>query len=159
MIVTTSPIHHQSNKQYASPPYLIKISDTQKSTSPNMTTVFPRTVSLPVSCFSATYNPSQSKRHINNIGAHRTKILKNRETTNNTGLVSSVGRAPARQSGGRRFKSRSSQFCLCSSQIYLEISTVIFLLCEFPFFIAPSSPSLFSPHWVTFLGPCDGRPS
>ena len=34
-----------------------------------------------------------------------------RETAN-VGLDSSVGRAPARQSGGRRFKSRSSQFSL-----------------------------------------------
>ena len=33
----------------------------------------------------------------------------NRETAN-IGLVSSVGRAPARQSGGRRFKSRSRNF-------------------------------------------------
>ena len=32
-----------------------------------------------------------------------------RETAN-IGLDSSVGRAPARQSGGRRFKSRSSKF-------------------------------------------------
>ena len=34
--------------------------------------------------------------------------LQNRETAN-IGLVSSVGRAPARQSGGRKFKSRSRQ--------------------------------------------------
>ena len=34
----------------------------------------------------------------------------NRETAN-VGLDSSVGTAPARQSGGRRFKSRSSFFC------------------------------------------------
>ena len=34
---------------------------------------------------------------------------KNRETAN-IGLVSSVGRAPTRQSGGRRFKSRSCKF-------------------------------------------------
>ena len=34
------------------------------------------------------------------------------------GLDSSVGRAPARQSGGRRFKSRSSQISLFI-QIYL----------------------------------------
>ena len=33
----------------------------------------------------------------------------NRETAN-IGLVSSVGRAPARQSGGRSFKSCSSKF-------------------------------------------------
>ena len=37
------------------------------------------------------------------------RYWQNRETAN-IGLVSSVGRAPARQSGGRRFKSRSSQF-------------------------------------------------
>ena len=36
-------------------------------------------------------------------------IDKNRETAN-IGLVSSVGRAPARQSGDRRFKSRFSKF-------------------------------------------------
>ena len=36
-------------------------------------------------------------------------IEKNRETAN-IALVSSVGRAPVRQSGGHRFKSRSSQF-------------------------------------------------
>ena len=38
-----------------------------------------------------------------------TRAGQNRETAN-VGLDSSVGRAPARQSGGRRFKSRSSQF-------------------------------------------------
>ena len=37
------------------------------------------------------------------------RYWQNRETAN-VGLDSSVGRAPARQSGGRRFKSRSSQF-------------------------------------------------
>ena len=37
------------------------------------------------------------------------RYWQNMETAN-TGLVSSVGRAPARQSGGRRFKSRSSKF-------------------------------------------------
>ena len=37
------------------------------------------------------------------------RYLQNRETAN-VGLDSSVGRAPARQSGGRRFKSRSSKF-------------------------------------------------
>ena len=42
----------------------------------------------------------------------------NKETAN-VGLDSSVGRAPARQSGGRRFKSRSSQFSLFI-QIYLK---------------------------------------
>ena len=37
------------------------------------------------------------------------RYWQNRETAD-VGLDSSVGRAPARQSGGRRFKSRSSQF-------------------------------------------------
>ena len=37
------------------------------------------------------------------------RYWQNRETAN-IGLVSLVGRAPARQSGGRRFKSRSSQY-------------------------------------------------
>ena len=37
------------------------------------------------------------------------RYWQNRETAN-IGLVSSVGRAPARQSGGRRFKSRSRKF-------------------------------------------------
>ena len=37
------------------------------------------------------------------------RYWQNRETAN-IGLVSSVGRAPARQSGGHRFKSRSSKF-------------------------------------------------
>ena len=38
-------------------------------------------------------------------------IDKNRETAN-IGLVTSVGRAPARQTGGRSFKSSSSQFVI-----------------------------------------------
>ena len=42
-------------------------------------------------------------------GAPEQRYWQNRETAN-IGLVSSVGREPARQSGGRRFKSRSSQF-------------------------------------------------
>ena len=41
-------------------------------------------------------------------GAPEQRYWQNRETAN-VGLDSSVGRAPARQSGGRRFKSRSSQ--------------------------------------------------
>ena len=44
-------------------------------------------------------------------GAPEQRYWQNRETAN-VGLDSSVGRAPARQSGGRRFKSRSSQFSL-----------------------------------------------
>ena len=42
-------------------------------------------------------------------GAPEQRYWQNRETAN-VGLDSSVGRAPARQSGGRRFKSRSSKF-------------------------------------------------
>ena len=49
-------------------------------------------------------------------GAPGTKRLtKNRETAN---LVSSVGRVPARQSGGRRFKSHSRKFVF----VYLNLS-------------------------------------
>ena len=44
-------------------------------------------------------------------GAPEQRYWQNRETAN-VGLDSSVGRAPARQSGGRRFKSRSSHFSL-----------------------------------------------
>ena len=54
-------------------------------------------------------------------GAPEQRYWQNRETAN-VGLDSSVGRAPARQSGGRRFKSRSSQFSLFI-QIYLKICT------------------------------------
>ena len=42
-------------------------------------------------------------------GAPEQRYWQNRETAN-VGLDSSVGRAPARQSGGHRFKSRSSKF-------------------------------------------------
>ena len=42
------------------------------------------------------------------VRSHDTKYWQNRETAN-IGLDSSVGRAPARQSGGCRFKSRSSK--------------------------------------------------
>ena len=42
-------------------------------------------------------------------GAPEQRYWQNRETTN-IGLVSSVGRAPARQSGGRRSKSHSCKF-------------------------------------------------
>ena len=45
------------------------------------------------------------------LGPPEQRYWQNRETVN-IGLVSSVGRAPARQSGGRRFESRSSHFCL-----------------------------------------------
>ena len=51
-------------------------------------------------------------------GAPEQRYWQNRETAN-VGLDSSVGRAPARQYGGRRFKSRSSQFSLFI-QIYLQ---------------------------------------
>ena len=43
----------------------------------------------------------------------------NRETAN-IGLVSSVGRAPARQSGGRRFKSCSGQFFFVHPKLLLS---------------------------------------
>ena len=52
-------------------------------------------------------------------GAPEQRYWQNRETAN-VGLDSSVGRAPVRQSGGRRFKSRSSQFSLFI-QIYLSL--------------------------------------
>ena len=51
-------------------------------------------------------------------GAPEQRYWQNRETAN-IGLDSSVGRAPARQSGGHRFKSRSGQFSLFI-QIYLK---------------------------------------
>ena len=54
------------------------------------------------------------------------RYWQNRETAN-VGLDSSVGRAPACQSGGRRFKSRSSQFSLFIQtylkRITLQVST------------------------------------
>ena len=51
------------------------------------------------------------------------RYWKNRETVN-IGLVGSVGRAPARQSGGRRFKSRSSKFFFVHPKIILNIKLV-----------------------------------
>ena len=58
-------------------------------------------------------------------GAPEQRYWQNRETAN-VGLDSSVGRAPARQSGGRRFKSRSSQFSLFI-QIYFDYVTAFFV--------------------------------
>ena len=52
------------------------------------------------------------------IGAPEQRYWQNRETAN-VGLDSSVGRAPARQSGGRRFKSRSSQFVFVHPNLQL----------------------------------------
>ena len=46
----------------------------------------------------------------------RTKILTINRETANVGLDSSVGRAPARHSGGRRFKSCSSKKKMGSSK-------------------------------------------
>ena len=53
----------------------------------------------------------------------------------NVGLDSSVGRAPARQSGGRRFKSRSSQFFfvhpnlskICTQSVSLVVYYMTFI--------------------------------
>ena len=58
-------------------------------------------------------------------GAPEQRYWQNRETAN-VGLDSSVGRAPARQSGGRRFKSRSSQFSLFI-QIYITLHNKVIL--------------------------------
>ena len=52
-------------------------------------------------------------------GAPEQRYWQNRETAN-VGLDSSVGRAPARQSGGRRFKSRSSQFFFVHPNLKLK---------------------------------------
>ena len=46
-------------------------------------------------------------------GTPKQRYWQNRETAK-VGQDISVGRAPARHSGGRRFKSRSSQFVICS---------------------------------------------
>ena len=50
------------------------------------------------------------------------RYCQNRETAN-VGLVSSVGKAPARQSGGRRIKSRFSQFFFLHPNIIYLHST------------------------------------
>ena len=53
-------------------------------------------------------------------GAPKQRYWQYRETAN-VELDSSVGRAPARQSGGRRFKSRSSQFFFVHPTLSLKI--------------------------------------
>ena len=58
-------------------------------------------------------------------GAPEKRYWQNRETTN-IGLVSWVGRAPASQSGGRRFKSRSSQFFFVHPKFILKMYPVSF---------------------------------
>ena len=63
------------------------------------------------------------------------RYWQNRETAN-VGLDSSVGRAPARQSGGRRFKSRSSKFffvhpnlsIICTQSVSLVVYYMIKLI-------------------------------
>ena len=61
-------------------------------------------------------------------GAPEQGYWQNRETAN-VGLVSSVGRAPARQSGGRRFKSRSSKFSLVHPNLSKNVfSQSVFLV-------------------------------
>ena len=55
-------------------------------------------------------------------GAPEQRYWQNRETAY-VGLDSSVGRAPARQSGGRRLKSRSSKFFF----VYLNLFKLILL--------------------------------
>ena len=64
-------------------------------------------------------------------GTPEQRYWQNRETAN-VGLDSSVGRAPARQSGGRRFKSRSSQFSLFI-QIYSKYN-LDFLFCRIGYY-------------------------
>ena len=54
----------------------------------------------------------------------------------NVGLDSAVGRAPARQSGGRRFKSRSSKFFFvhpnlskkCTQSVFLVVYGMIYII-------------------------------
>ena len=58
-------------------------------------------------------------------GAPEQRYWQNRETAN-IGLVSSVGRAPARQSGGRRFKSRSFNFFFVHPKIFQKMYPVRF---------------------------------
>ena len=48
------------------------------------------------------------------------RYWQNRETAN-VGLDSSVGRSPARQSGGRRFKSRSCKFFFVHPNVYIYL--------------------------------------
>ena len=71
-----------------------------------------------------------------------------RKLTANVGLDSSVGRAPARQSGGRRFKSRSSQFSLfiqnlskiCTQSVSLVVYYMTFIKKSYPFMVHPLLP-------------------
>ena len=58
-------------------------------------------------------------------GAPEQRYWQNRETAN-VGLESSVGRAPARQSGVRRFKSRSSQFFFVHPNLSKKLYPVSF---------------------------------
>ena len=67
----------------------------------------------------------------------------------NVGLDSSVGRAPARQSGGRRFKSRSSKFFfvhpnlskICTQSVSLVVYYMIFIFKKlYPIMVHPLLP-------------------
>ena len=55
------------------------------------------------------------------------RYWQNRETAN-IGRVSSVGRAPAHQSGGRRFKSRSSKFSFFHSKFIKKFTQSVSLV-------------------------------
>ena len=55
------------------------------------------------------------------------RYWQNRETAN-IGLVSSVGRAPARQSGGHRFKSHSHQFVFVHQKKFLKCTQSVSLV-------------------------------
>ena len=58
-------------------------------------------------------------------------IDKNRDTAN-IGLESSVGRAPARESGGRWFKSNSRQFFVQPQKTFLFLLLLLLLLISLP---------------------------
>ena len=78
-------------------------------------------------------------------GAPEQRYWQNRETAN-IGLVSSVGRAPARQSGGHRFKTRSSKFVF----VHPKYTTQKRLRVKGNFLIMFVSMS--SLVWTSFLG-------
>ena len=76
------------------------------------------------------------------------RYWQNRDTVN-VGLDSSVGRAPARQSGGRKFKSRSSQVVfvhpnlskICTQSVSLVVYYMTFIYKKsYPFMVHPLLP-------------------
>ena len=75
-------------------------------------------------------------------------IFSNRETAN-IGLVSSVGRAPARQSGGRRFKSSSSKLFFVHPNFIKKCTQSVSLVVHYMIFIIKSR----IPLWCILLLP------